>query len=539
MFRTLKFFLNKKKPAQAMVEFAIALPVLLLMLYGILEAGRLLFLYSTVVTASRQAVRYGSATGLGNNGVPRYQDCDGIRNAANKVGFLGQFDTIALQYDQGVTDTNPPAPIDRKTYCTGPTDSSLTTTILEGNRTRLVVTVTEKFRPIVPKLVPFIERDIVASSARTILYSVPIVVEQEQQEWFKNPTTLVITLDDPDPSVILQAVTVNVKVTGGSPAPTGEIQINGADQNCITTLDSNGNASCPVVFNTVGVKVITAFYVGDANSLASSDAEDHTVTIFNTVIQFTADQPDPSTKDQPFVVAVKVTGGSTTPTGTVDISGGGGVNCTIPLSMGIGSCALSFNNVGVKTLTATYNGDSTHLPSSVTEPHTVLDGTATPSSTPTITPIPSNTPSPTITVSPTATVSPTPIPTAVPACNGITSPSGITRSGNVMSITINNPYPFTLMLKDLTVTWNSDKGHKTSTDKTLKLQKVTVGAITVWTGTTANESTKTVATNATLPPGTTTISFYFHQSYDLTDGTENILLNWLTPGCEAFPVNVK
>ena len=52
-----------KKPAQAMVEFAIALPVLLLLLYGILEAGRLLFLYSTVVTASRQAVRYGSATG--------------------------------------------------------------------------------------------------------------------------------------------------------------------------------------------------------------------------------------------------------------------------------------------------------------------------------------------------------------------------------------------------------------------------------------------------------------------------------------------
>ena len=58
----MKKFFEGKKPAQAMVEFAIALPVLLLLLYGILEAGRLLFLYSTVVTASRYAVCYGSAT---------------------------------------------------------------------------------------------------------------------------------------------------------------------------------------------------------------------------------------------------------------------------------------------------------------------------------------------------------------------------------------------------------------------------------------------------------------------------------------------
>ena len=56
----------KKSKAQAMVEFALALPLLLLLLYGILETGRLLFMYSTVVTASRQAVRYGSATGTGN-----------------------------------------------------------------------------------------------------------------------------------------------------------------------------------------------------------------------------------------------------------------------------------------------------------------------------------------------------------------------------------------------------------------------------------------------------------------------------------------
>ena len=70
-----------------MVEFAIALPVLLLLLYGILEAGRLLFVYSTVVTASRQAARYGATTGENGSGVPRYQDCDGIRAARCKLRF--------------------------------------------------------------------------------------------------------------------------------------------------------------------------------------------------------------------------------------------------------------------------------------------------------------------------------------------------------------------------------------------------------------------------------------------------------------------
>src|SRR6266542_950865 len=145
--RTNKFF-AKKKPAQAMVEFAIALPILLLLLYGVLEAGRLLFLYSTVVTASRQAVRYGAATGENDAGTPRYNDCDGIRAAANSVGFLSGsdgFTTIKLYYDTG------PGNNDETEYCTGPT-GELTTDKLQGNSTRLVVEVSDPFVPIVPNL---------------------------------------------------------------------------------------------------------------------------------------------------------------------------------------------------------------------------------------------------------------------------------------------------------------------------------------------------------------------------------------------------
>ena len=64
---------RKKEDAQGMVEFALILPVLLMMLLGIMEGGRLLFFYSSVTTASREGARYGSAVGLAND-VSRYQD---------------------------------------------------------------------------------------------------------------------------------------------------------------------------------------------------------------------------------------------------------------------------------------------------------------------------------------------------------------------------------------------------------------------------------------------------------------------------------
>ena len=45
--------------AQGMAEFALVMPVLLLVVYGLFEVGRLVFIYSNVITAAREAVRYG------------------------------------------------------------------------------------------------------------------------------------------------------------------------------------------------------------------------------------------------------------------------------------------------------------------------------------------------------------------------------------------------------------------------------------------------------------------------------------------------
>jgi len=408
--------------------------------------------------------------------------------------------------------------------------------ILQGNRTRLVVTVTERFHPLV-KLVPFFERDLTATSARTILYSVAIVVEQEQQEWYKVPTETLITSDNPDPSEIegFVTVTVNVNNIGGSAGqPSGVVHITGADQNCDLTLN-NGTGSCDVRFDTAGDKVISAFYEGDADHLASSDDEPHKVEIWNTVTTILSDLPDFSVVRESFTVVVQVTGGRIDPTGTVDIDGGGGVRCTITLSNGAGSCQLSYNNEGSKLLTATYNGDSLHKPSSDTEPHAVYQATPTPTVVPTATKIPTSTPRP---ATPTVTPTPTLIPTAVPFCNSVTH-TPISLEGGVMTMTISNPYPFPIVMDDITVTWNDDKGHNVG-NKQLNLTEVLVGSTVIWTGEIDKASTYTVPTSAVLPPGTTTtITFVFHQTYDNRDGTEEVYINLATPGCENNPIESK
>ena len=64
---------------QAIVEFAIVLPILMVLLVGILEVGRMIFIYSVVNNASREAARYGSAVGFGDDGFHKYRYCDGIR----------------------------------------------------------------------------------------------------------------------------------------------------------------------------------------------------------------------------------------------------------------------------------------------------------------------------------------------------------------------------------------------------------------------------------------------------------------------------
>ena len=179
---------EKKSPAQAMVEFALVLPILLLVVYGLLEAGRLLFIYATVTTAARQAVRYASATGENDSGTPRFQDCAGITAAANSVAFITDFDTINITYDRGldgggnevaITGINPDP--------SAANECPIADDVVQ-NGDRVKVYVDAQYAPIVP-IVPFSSFTITAQSSRTIIVSISIEVTAPPSTWVASTPT--------------------------------------------------------------------------------------------------------------------------------------------------------------------------------------------------------------------------------------------------------------------------------------------------------------------------------------------------------------
>jgi len=152
---------SKHQQAQAMVEFALVLPILLLLIVGIIEVGRAIFIYSSVVNASREAARYGSAYGRNDAGYPRYQDCQGIKNAAKKVAFMSQIedDDVTIDFDR--YDGADFVVFDQ---CEGALDG----TIHLHTSDRITVTVTGTYEPMTP-LIPLDAREITVTTSRTII----------------------------------------------------------------------------------------------------------------------------------------------------------------------------------------------------------------------------------------------------------------------------------------------------------------------------------------------------------------------------------
>lgn len=685
--KILKFNPRKSK-AQAIVEFALVLPVLLLVVYGLIEAGRLLFIYSFVTNAARQAARWGSTTGIGPHGVSRYLDCDGIRDEAERVDFLNSFNAydpadFVIEYDRPASGTPDPGAY---YTCTG---SVAGITAQTGDR--ITVRVNADFTPIVP-LVPFDPFTINAESSRTLLLSISIQPEKED-------TVTLITSDAPDPSEVNQPVTVSVTVNSiaATPTtPTGTVEITGADTNCNITL-SSGSGSCVVYFTTFTgpgdseTRTLTATYTGDSTHNPSSDTENHTVEKASTEIVITADTPDPSLPGATVTVEVDVTsvnpwGG--TPSGTVTITGGDGSvpTCTINLSGGSGNCNINFSTAAIKTITATYNGDGTHSTSVDTESHDVIPPGVTVTTINSDSPDPSgigqtvivtfavtssSTPTGTVTItgqdqgcaapvtlvggtgscqvifnsvgSKTLTATYTPdtslfsgssdtelhvvelspasfdsfidnpdpsdvgqaVNVTVTVSGGSTTPTGtvtitgpdtsgctinlsggtgtcslsftatgsktltatyngdsthatssdteshtvtqppvagcnttnitvglLEQTSGAMTMTISNSLSTALQISNVTVQWNHDKGHQTGSDKTLILQSARLGSV-FWTGNETGPTYTITPASTFIPPGVSTLVFNFHQAFDRWDNTESVTINLSTPGCEG------
>jgi hypothetical protein len=484
-------FNPKKSKAQAMVEFAIVLPILLLVVYGLIEVGRLIFLVASVNNATRQAARYGSTSGVGPNG-PRYLDCNGIRNEVQRMDFLNIINDadIDISYDDGsgtiVGD------------CNGSTYNSIVRD--PETNDRVVVTINSQFDTLVP-LVPLDPRPINAESSRTLLLTLSI-------EPPKKPTITLITSDAPDYSLIGQAVTVEVTVTAIGSTPTGNVVVT-ADDGATCSADISlvsGAGSCEIVFSTPGDKLITASYYGDANHDISSDTENHTVKAATTLT--VADAPDPTLPNETVYVSVTVhSGWSGTPTGTVTITGADTSSCP-PLTGGTTTCTVSFATEGNKTLTATYSGDATYEGSTKDEAHLViLPGV-------TITTITSTSPNPSQvngSVTVTVAVTSTSTPTGTVAITGANTNCTITLAGGTGSCDV----VFTSIgNKTLTATYTPDtpafQGSSGTATHTVALPATT----TTITSDAPDPSSPgqsvtvsvTVAGGSSTPQGTVTIS---------------------------------
>lgn len=154
-----------------MVEFMLALPLLIILIYGIIEVSRLTFIFASVANASRQAARYGAAGGETENG-HYYQDCEGIRDVANRSAIIIDFDEINITYDRGITADG--TQIQISDIDPSPDESTCPVednTIRNGDR--IIVQVSASYEPILP-LLPIDPFTVVSASARTFLISIPI-----------------------------------------------------------------------------------------------------------------------------------------------------------------------------------------------------------------------------------------------------------------------------------------------------------------------------------------------------------------------------
>src|SRR5208282_5797546 len=128
---------------------------------------------------------------------------------------------------------------------------------------------------------------------------------------------------------------VSITVSGACSISGGTVTMTGGTGTCTITGSQPGNMNYAPAS---AKQVVTAIKVSSATSI-------------------TANTPNPSTISQGVTVNFAVTGAGQ-PTGSVGVAASTGENCTGTLATGSGSCTLTFASTGVRTITASYEGDA-------------------------------------------------------------------------------------------------------------------------------------------------------------------------------------
>lgn len=147
---------------QSLLEFALVLPLLITVIIAGIDLARYASIHSAAESASREATRYGSASGV-VAGTPRYINCAGIRGAAKNAAVnlpLADAD-ITIRYERWDDTLMTPAWVEISGVCP-PAGGDADIKRMD----RVIVSVTTRFAPMV-SLLPTI--DITSTDHRSIL----------------------------------------------------------------------------------------------------------------------------------------------------------------------------------------------------------------------------------------------------------------------------------------------------------------------------------------------------------------------------------
>ena len=171
-------------------------------------------------------------------------------------------------------------------------------------------------------------------------------------------TTLTSSLN---PSTSGNSVTFTATVTGGSGTPTGTVTFkDGAATIGTGTLNGSGVATFATSSLTVGSHSITAVYGGNGTYNGSTSNTVVQVVKANSTTTLTSSL-NPSTSGQSVTFTATVTGGSGTPTGSVDFKDGATIIGTGTLNgSGVATFATTSLTVASHNMTAVYNGSGTY-----------------------------------------------------------------------------------------------------------------------------------------------------------------------------------
>lgn len=457
MFR--KKFRNKRtESGQGLVEFALALPIFLLAVFGIVEFGRFFLVYSSVYTASREAARYGSSVGVNAGGITNDQDCAGMIQVAMDTGFFGGITAsdVTISYES----------IPGTVVGTCPTPTQL------GDR--VLVQVDSVYQPIFG-IIP--EIPITASNGRTIMKDIDILGTPPPTPNPRTPVPLPPVVDaGPDQVFALPTNTTAMNATvlvDGNPAPpsvryqwtmvSGPGGVNFSDSTAedpAVTFPSDGVYVLQLTatngpFTDSDIVTIT---VQPQNQPPVVNAGPDLVTILpNNTVFIDAYVTDDGYPDPPNLITFSWS----------VVSGPGTVTFTTPTQEDTNA---SFSAVGFYVLELSVSDGG-----QISRDQVTVELQAGPTPTPTMTPTITPTPLPTNTPVPTATPTATPIP-----CDQLRWTTAATDGKEKYWFNLTNqgaPGSETFYIRSLQVIWVGLNQSQNAT-----LQQVLWGAPAIWSG---------------------------------------------------------